>query len=174
MAFRAFLDANVLVPARLRDVLLTLAEVGLYEPLWSLIALEETARHLPTAMSPEDRRHLFRLMNGAFPGALVAWPGAVDLDVRLQINEKDRHIVAAALWGNSDLILTDDGTFREELLKSGLVDAQSTPEFLAYAMDTDTKVARRALFAMARNRWGVTGTDVEIRGRLTDYFERKG
>ncbi|WP_306362622.1 hypothetical protein [Nocardia sp. CC227C] len=51
MPFRAFLDANVLVSARLRDVLLTLAEVALYEARWSPVVLAEVERHLPSTMA---------------------------------------------------------------------------------------------------------------------------
>ena len=37
--FTALLDANVLYPFLIRDVLLSLAEAGLYRPLWTDVSL---------------------------------------------------------------------------------------------------------------------------------------
>ncbi|MFD6351921.1 hypothetical protein [Nocardia tengchongensis] len=65
------MDANVLVRARLRDVLLTLAEAELYEVRWSAGVLNEMNRHLPEAMSVSSRKSLCRAMARAFPDALV-------------------------------------------------------------------------------------------------------
>ena len=176
MVFRAFLDANIIVPARYRDILLTLAEAGLYKPLWSQLVLDEVARHLPESMTDEDRRFLFQMMNEAFPEALVTWPGFVDLAVRAHVNEKDRHIVAAALWGRADLLLSLDATLRQEVIASRLVEAQSMPEFITSVIDTNAFVARTALITMARRRWGVatTSTDTEILKRFKSYFHRHG
>ena len=97
MGFRTFIDANILVRGRWWDVLRSLADVAFFEPLWSPLALEEVGRHLPQSMRPSDRAFLFTTMNEAFPEALVQWPGAVDVTVRLQVNEKDRHIVTPVL-----------------------------------------------------------------------------
>lgn len=46
MPFRAFLDANVLVGAREREVFLTLGEAGLFDPLWSDGSIDEMLRCL--------------------------------------------------------------------------------------------------------------------------------
>ncbi len=173
---RAFLDANVMIPARWRDILLTLAEADLYTPLWSSLCLEEIDRHLPGSMTVSDRQFLLKMMNEAFPGALVEWPEIVDVSVHLQINEKDRRIVGAALWGHADVLPTNDRDLRDELFASQLIDAQSMPEFIAYAISTNPSVARRALIAMVRRRWGVPSTSTEsaIVARLQAYFQRQG
>jgi len=44
--YTALLDANVLVPYTLTDVLLRLAEAEFYRPLWSAEVLVETERTL--------------------------------------------------------------------------------------------------------------------------------
>jgi hypothetical protein len=121
--------------------------------LWSASVLEEVGRHLPVTMTAEDREFLFELMNEAFPDALVAWPGAIDVGVRLRVNEKDRHVVAAALWGHADILLTDDAALHNEVNSSGLMDAQRMPVFLAYAIDSAPREATLALVEMARRRW---------------------
>lgn len=176
MPFRVFVDANILIPGRWRDIVLTLASAGLYDVLWSPLVLEETGRHLPATMSAADRERLFEAMDAAFPEASVSWPGAVDLDVRLQVNEKDRHVVAAALWGRADVLLTDDAVLRDEVVASGLLDAQALPVFLAYAIDSFRPVAVAALIAMARQRWlnDTDVTDEDIRTRLCAYFAGNG
>jgi hypothetical protein len=172
--FRVFVDANVLIPGRWRDVVLTLADAGLCDVLWSPLVLEEVRNHLPETMTPQDRAHLFETMDSAYPEASVAWPGAVDLAVRLQVNEKDRHVVAAALWGHADILLTDDGNLHDELLASGLMDAQRMPVFLAYAIDSSPQIAVAALIDMARRRWlrDPDATDEAVLDRLRAYFAR--
>jgi hypothetical protein len=174
--FRVFVDANILVPGRWRDIVLTLADVGVCDVLWSPLVLDETARHLPEDMSTEDRDALFEAMTGAFPDALVAWPGAVDVDVRLAINEKDRHVVAAALWGHADILVTDDAGLHDEVIASGLLDAQRMPAVLAYAIDSSLVDAVDALIDMARRRWlrDPEATDATVHERLITYFERHG
>lgn len=153
MAFRAFLDANVLVGARERDVILTLGEAGIFDPLWSGGAVEEMLRHLPRSMDSDARAALLTAMTLAFPEANVLWPGMVTIDVSDSINEKDRHIVASALWGHADVLVTHDADLRNDLERSGLVDTQDPAEFVAYAIDVDTEAASEALLTMARDRW---------------------
>lgn len=176
MPFRVFVDANVLVHGRWRDIVLTLATADLYDVLWSPLVLDEVGRHLPESMDTRDRAHLFATMDAAFPEASVAWPGAVDLDVRLQVNEKDRHVVAAALWGNADVLLTDDDDLHDEVIASGLLDAHSMPVFLAYAIDSFPQVAVSALIDMARRRWmrDPDAIDIDVFDRLRAYFVRNG
>jgi predicted nucleic acid-binding protein len=108
VGFRVFVDANILVSGRWRDVVLTLAEGGNCVVLWSAKVLEEVERNLPESMSPDDREALFQAVGAAFPEALVEWPGAIDVVVKLAVNSKDQHVIAAALWGHADVVLTDD------------------------------------------------------------------
>lgn len=68
------LDADVLVPILTCDLLLTAAEAGLIQPIWSATILDEVRRNL-IAIHPEieparlERR--VQLMVDAFPDALV-------------------------------------------------------------------------------------------------------
>jgi predicted nucleic acid-binding protein len=176
MPFRVFVDANVLIPGRWRDIVLTLADAGLYDVLWSPAVLEEVGRHLPEQMNADDQAKLFRAMNAAFPEALQSWPGTVRLDVRLHVNDKDRHVVAAALWGKADLLLTEDVELHDQVIDSGLLDAQHLSVFLSYAIDASPEDAIPALIDMARRRWlrDDTTTDDEVLDRLRAYFARHG
>lgn len=67
MSFTALLDASVLVPARVRDVLLTLAEAHLFRPLWSERILDEERRHLPDSTDDMARDRLREAIATAFP-----------------------------------------------------------------------------------------------------------
>jgi predicted nucleic acid-binding protein len=173
VAFRAFIDAQILVAARPRDVLLTLAEAGMFEPLWSPLVLEEMERHLPQTMTEPQRVHLLAMMQKAFPEASVEWSGVVDVNVQLAVNAKDRHVVAAAIVGRADVVLTEDQGLFEELHRSGVIDAQKLPEFIAYAIDADQPNARVALLDMAVTRWGAIDRQ-DAEPRLKAYFARQG
>lgn len=104
---RALLDACVLFPTVLREILTGCAAAGLYRPLWSERILEEwaraAARQGPGA-EPVARGEIARL-RVAFPGAIVApRPG---LEARLWLPDPaDIHVLAAAIAGNADLIVT--------------------------------------------------------------------
>lgn len=173
MAFRAFIDAQVLAQARPRDVLLTLAAADLFEPLWSPLVLEEMARHLPDSMSAHQRDYLISQMEAAFPEASIQWSGFVEMEVRLAVNAKDRHLISAALVGSADVVLTEDDELFAELHRSGIIDAQKLPEFIAYAIDTDQPNARLALIDMAVRRWGAADVQ-DAETRLKAYFTRHG
>ncbi|WP_424467041.1 PIN domain-containing protein [Pseudoclavibacter helvolus] len=106
--FAAYLDACTLVPVVLCDTLLRLAERGLYRPLWSDQVIAE-AREALTRIHPDiDVNRInarFRSMNEAFDDALVSgWQPLVE-GLTLP-DPNDRHILAAALVGRADLIVT--------------------------------------------------------------------
>ena len=73
MAFVAFLDACVLFPANLRDVILTVAEAGIYEVRWSPDVLDEMERNLikKAQVSPPNADRLRKTMERAFPDAMT-------------------------------------------------------------------------------------------------------
>ena len=100
MAFTAFLDACVLYPAPLRDLLLRLAATGLFRTRWSAKVQEEWIRSL-TAVRPELADRLGRtreLMEKAVPDAEVT--GYQGLIPTLSLPDpNDRHVLAAAIVG---------------------------------------------------------------------------
>ncbi len=113
MPFVAFLDANVLYPAALRDVLLTLAEAGICQIRWSPDVLDEVERNVATrARAPEPSvaaagaRYLRSVMEDAFPEALVPRQAYEHLLPAMANHPKDRHVLAAAVAGRADVIVT--------------------------------------------------------------------
>ncbi|MBT8224394.1 MAG: PIN domain-containing protein [Dactylosporangium sp.] len=98
----AVLDANVLIPNALCDLLLRLAEEDLYEPRWSPAILDEVRRHVPVSPAAIERRIAF--MNAAFEDALVT--GYESLIGKMDNDPKDRHVLAAAVTAGADSVIT--------------------------------------------------------------------
>lgn len=104
---RALLDANVLYPTILREILIDTAAADLYQPLWSARILGEW-QHAAARLGPDG---------AAVAGAEIAalrrdWPGAEMPDTGTGADgldlpdPADRHVVQAALNGGADLIVT--------------------------------------------------------------------
>ncbi len=104
---RVLLDANVLYPTVMREILLGCARAGLFEPLWSARILEEWAR-AAARLGPEAEavaRGEVAAAQLAFPKAEVRVPEG--LERRLWLPDADDvHVLAAAVAGSADAILT--------------------------------------------------------------------
>ncbi|SMY09667.1 RSP_2648 family PIN domain-containing protein [Flavimaricola marinus] len=104
---RALLDACVLYPTVMREVLIGCAEVGLYEPRWSARILEEWAR-ATTKLGPAEEafaRGEIATLQAAWPRAEIGY--APGLEQRLWLPDaNDIHVLAAAVAGSCDLIVT--------------------------------------------------------------------
>ena len=102
------LDACVLFPAPLRDFLMRLSTEGVFVPRWSTIIHEEWMRNvlaLRPDLSLEQLERTRDLMLAYQPTALVS--GFEKYISQLQLPDpQDRHVVAAAIEGNCDAIIT--------------------------------------------------------------------
>jgi predicted nucleic acid-binding protein len=103
--YTAVLDACVLVPIALADTLLRIAEKGLYRPLWSDRILTEAQEAIEEIHPGIDVTKRFADMREAFDDALVAgWEG---LEAGIVVpDEDDKHVVAAAIRGGAQAIVT--------------------------------------------------------------------
>jgi predicted nucleic acid-binding protein len=107
MTVRVLIDACVLYPTVMREVVLGAARAGAFTPLWSARILEEWARAAvkigPTGEA--QARAEIALLRAAWPQAEIA-PHA-GLERRLYLpDENDIHVLAAAVSGNADIIMT--------------------------------------------------------------------
>lgn len=104
---RVLIDANVLYPTVLREIVLGCAAAGLFEPRWSPRIAEEWAR-AAARLSPGQEvlaRGEIAAAQARFPRASVAPPP--ELSARLWLPDPhDVHVLAAAIAGHCDAILT--------------------------------------------------------------------
>ncbi|THH38911.1 PIN domain-containing protein [Aliishimia ponticola] len=104
---KLLLDACVIYPTVMREMLLGAATQGLFQPLWSARILEEwaraAARHGP-AQEAQARGEI-ALVRAAFPGAEVTVPPALESRLWLP-DDNDIHVLAAAIAGSADQIVT--------------------------------------------------------------------
>jgi predicted nucleic acid-binding protein len=135
--FIVLLDANVLFPFSLRDVLLRAAAAGFYQVRWSSQILDEMTRNLVSAGTmPEDKALRLRaIMTREFPEAEVTDYGHLIAAMKNQV--KDRHVVAAAVRAGAHLITTSNLKDFSELPEG--VEAQSPDVFLfnLFSLDMD-------------------------------------
>jgi len=133
--FRVVLDACVLYPFTLRDVLLQAAARGFYQVYWSEMILDEALRNLIAdgRMTEANAAKLLAAMRRAFPEAQVT--DFEDLISSMRNDEKDRHVVAAALKAGAQLIVTSN--IRDFYALPSGIDVQTPDEFLANLFDLD-------------------------------------
>lgn len=136
----AILDACVLYPAPLRDLLLWLALSGVYQPRWTETIHEEWIGSLLKERPDLDRQRLERtrdLMNQAVLDCIVS--GFEDLIATLSLPDADdRHVLAAAIHGAAETIVTFNlADFPAEVLAAHGIRAQHPDEFIAHFLDAD-------------------------------------
>ncbi|MDT8855604.1 PIN domain-containing protein [Paracoccaceae bacterium Fryx2] len=104
---RVVLDACVLYPTVLREILTGVARAGLFAPLWSERILEEWAR--ATRKLGPGAEALARAEGAAlragFPAATIAAQPGIEARLHLR-DENDIHVLAVAIAGSADAILT--------------------------------------------------------------------
>jgi predicted nucleic acid-binding protein len=151
--FIVVLDACVLYPAPIRDVLLSLAAEGLFIVKWSHIIQNEWLRNLLENRADLKKEQLIqtvKAMNLAFPDANVE--NFEDFISGIKLRDKDdRHVLACAIRCNADLIVTfnikDFST--EELAKFG-IELQHPDELISNLIGINPKLASKAFNKMVK------------------------
>lgn len=148
--FSAVLDACALVPIAPTDTLLRLAEADFYRPVWSSRILYE-ARHALEKVHPDMREsgaaeRRMEAMDHAFEDACVAgWEDLVEGISGLP-DKEDRHVVAAAILGRADVIVTWNlRDFPGDVLRTHNLEAQTPDEFLLNQLDLRPSEVLRVL-----------------------------
>ncbi|GAA4678597.1 PIN domain-containing protein [Frondihabitans cladoniiphilus] len=104
MAFPVFFDTCAVFGALLNDLFLRLADAGAFRPLWSAHVMEELERNLASRVNERAARSRVDAMRRAFPDALVS--GYDDLIESMTCDVKDRHVLAAAVRSNAEVVVT--------------------------------------------------------------------
>jgi len=102
---KVLIDACVLYPTVLREIVMGVAATGYFEPAWSARILEEWARAAARNADEEVARAEIALLRARWPGAEVAVSDATMARISLP-DLDDIHVLAAAVDAGADEILT--------------------------------------------------------------------
>lgn len=178
MAYSALLDANVLHPMSLCDLLLRLAERGFFRPLWSSRILEETARSIQRRRLdiPRDRlQRRLRLMHIAFPDASVEGYEEIAASLQAEMGD-DAHVLGAAIVGRADSLVTSNvSDFPLKVINRYEIHVQSPDEFLVHQWWLNPGLAATTLVEQSKGTKTphyTTAELLETLGRLTPEFAR--
>lgn len=163
--YTTLLDACVLVPIALADTLLRIAERELYRPVWLGRILDEAADAI-LAIHPDLTAELvtkrFEAINHTFEDALVAEWEALEGTITLP-DPDDRHVVAAAMRGRADAIVTANlPDFPDDVMTPLGIAVVSPDEFLLDQLDLAPRIVLDVLREQAAHtrRPPLTPTDL--------------
>jgi predicted nucleic acid-binding protein len=133
--YTALYDACVLYPAPLRDLLLQLAITDLFRAKWSAAIHDEWIRSLlkvRTDLKPEQLQRTRDLMDANVRDALIVDYAALIPAIQLP-DPNDCHVVAAAIRGRCDVIVTYNlKHFPPQELKKYDLEVQHPDEFVGH------------------------------------------
>jgi len=135
MAFTALFDSCVLYPAPLRDFLVQLATTGCFRARWSESIHDEWVRNVlknRPDLTEEQLQRTRALMNHAVPDCIVTGYEHITETLALP-DENDRHVLAAAIVGRADVIVTYNlKDFPQTALEPFGIHVQHPDEFLQH------------------------------------------
>ncbi|HMQ64817.1 MAG TPA: PIN domain-containing protein [Arachnia sp.] len=155
-------DANVLYPSTLRDVLIRVGLARLVRPKWTELILDEVFRSLRANRPDLDPARLARtrgLMNDAIRDVMVT--GHEYLVDQLDLPDRDdRHVLAAAIHANAELIVTKNlRDFPSDRLAPWGVEARHPDDFLTRLHQEHPDALGGIIAAIARARGRDTTPD---------------
>jgi predicted nucleic acid-binding protein len=138
MAFVALYDACVLYPAPLRDLLIHLARTEVFRARWTDRIHDEWMRNVlknRADLTALALRRTRALMDVAVPDCLVT--GYEDIEDTLKLpDDDDRHVLAAAICGRADVIVTFNvRDFPADVLGPKGIEAQHPGDFIRHLID---------------------------------------
>lgn len=155
----AVLDAAVLVPPGLRDLLLSCADAEVFRPVWQSELEVETLRNIARLRvkrggasaddAAEYAARTIAAMNSAFPDARLAdaaWRGQV---AAMTNDPKDRHVLAAAVAASATHVVTLNLRHFPVASRPAGILVQAPDRFLLDRLRDDAAGVGRAVEAMA-------------------------
>ncbi len=137
----------------IRDLLFWFAHDDHYTPKWSKHIFDEWIDVMKRKNIIElEIKKRINWANQAFPDALVKnYEGLIE-NLTLP-DPKDRHVLAAAIKTNANIIVTNNlKDFPEEYLKSYEFSAKSADDFLTETIDLNPKIAIKAFRKLVLHR----------------------
>lgn len=165
---RVMIDACVLFPTVMREIVLGVADQGLFKARWSERILEEWARATPKLGlgAEEIARGEIALLRVRFPDAIV--PANPGLESRLWLPDPaDIHVLAAAVAGHCDMILTlNAADFPKNLLAEEGLTRHDPDGFLCDLYRRDPAAVGRACDAVLAKARRLSAEPWEMRALL--------
>ena len=163
--FSVVMDACVLYPAPVRDILLSLASVGLFKPKWSDEIQVEWKRNLlinRSDLSENALNSTIQSMNSAFPDSNVINYESLIEGLSLP-DRDDRHVLACAIRSGADMITTFNlKDFPVKVLEQYDIEVQSPDELISNLIDLNEKLACKAFSKMVRRLKNPPKTKIQI------------
>lgn len=136
--YTAVLDACVMYPAPLRDLLLSLAEDGAYQARWTEMIHQEWMRSLLLRrpdLTPEQLQVTRASMDAAIDDGLIENYDYL-IDALTLPDPDDRHVLAAAIVGHADAIITyNRKDFPDDVLARHRIEVLHPDDFLIAQYD---------------------------------------
>lgn len=160
----AVLDACVLYPVSLRDVLLRCAEADLFRLVWSERILQETKGAVLNTRPDIPEVNLDRIlamMRGSFPD--VEPDGWEELEGRMANHPNDRHVLAVAIAACADLIVTSNlKHFPDSACDPFGIEAIGPDHFLCRLLGASREAMHSIIVQMAADCWNPPMTPAEV------------
>jgi predicted nucleic acid-binding protein len=150
--YAVVLDACVLAPMPLADTLLRLAEEpSLYRIVWTEELLQETGGTLAKlGRTPAQVERRLKFMREYFPEAMLTLTPEIVAAIPCLPDANDRHVVAAAILGHANAIVTaNTKDFPIECLSKYDLVCQTPDEFLVHQYHLNPGVVLEKLDAQA-------------------------
>lgn len=154
MPLIALIDACVLFSMPLRDTIFRAAIEGLFSMRLTDAILEETFRNLveKRGISADAARRQRSMIRKKFDSSFVLLSDYGEIIDHMPINEKDRHVLAAAVCARAHIIVTQNlKHFPKRLLMPYGVQAQSVDNFLTDLFYVDPDTMTNILIAQSTN-----------------------
>lgn len=151
--FICVLDTNIIYPIQIRDLLFWFAFDELYTPKWSKHIFDEWKDVM--RRKKVEEKEIEKRVDWAikiFPDAMVQnYEGLID---NLELPDlKDRHVLAAAIKSNADIIITNNlKDFPMEYLDAFGLEAKNADDFLTDTIDLNPKIAINSFRKLVMNR----------------------
>jgi len=169
--FTCVLDANVMYPLWIRDLLLWFAHYDLYTPKWSKHIFDEWLEAMKRkGVSESEALKRTSIVNDAFPDALVENYESLIETLKLpDIN--DNHVLAAAIKTNANLIVTNNlKHFPIEYLSSFGLSAKTADDFFTDIIDLNHETSIKAFRDLVLNKKNPPFDEYQV----LDIFRKNG
>ncbi|MCR9066951.1 MAG: PIN domain-containing protein [Cytophagales bacterium] len=161
--FTCVIDTCAIHPLFVRDYLFWLAYYELFTPKWSSHIFDEWKRLLQEkGLNEEEIAKRIGRANAAFPDAMVTNYEKI-IDGLTLPDPDDRHVMAAAIKTNANVIVTNNlKDFPEEYLKDFGLLAKTADDFITDIIDLNHEIAIKAFRSMVLARKNPAINDLEM------------